>query len=510
MPKSTRTATKARRPALNVLQALTSTRWAMRRPELEQMLAVAERDIGGILSQGLDHRARAGIQDDVRDAEDEWDVIRARRALFTAPSTTHPKTERLGVRDNVAILPIVGPLCRYASWIQEVCGMTSYQLAAMDFRTALDDPSIRAILVHLDTPGGEVNGCSEFAQLIFESRGRKPIVAMVSDGAASAGYWIAAACDEIVVSPAAYVGSIGVYFEIYDDTELLAEIGVRRFRIVSSQSPNKVPDPNDPAGAAVLQREADEFGDAFTEYAAGYRGISVEQLIAAGDGGAVFIGRHAVERGLADRVSTTEAVLAELATRDLSQPAPARAAAIHHQESTMSKTAKPAGATITPAPRAEDPVETDEEKKKREDEEARNKAKPAAEDEPAKDDDDEVEDEPAAVRAAFPKASVAIQTAGATVERKRITGILSLPGSAQHQEIVQACIADGACTPEAAAVKLLEAKPAAGRHAVHLAAFFAAEQTPAPSASRSSGSAPTTADRILATRALVRGRDRRS
>jgi ClpP class serine protease len=331
-----------RKPAMHALQLLTSQRWAIRREALERMVAIAERDLSTVLAS-----------EDDADGSERLEKLIKRRALFASPATAHPQSERLGVRDGVAILPIVGPLCRYASWIQEVCGLTSYQLAAEDFQIAIADPSIKAILLHLDSPGGEVNGCSELASLIQAHRGVKPIVAMVSDGAASAAYWIAAAADEIVVTQAAYVGSIGVYFEIVDWSEREKMEGMRRFQIVSSQSPNKVPDPKDAAGMAVLQREASEFADAFIVQAADGRGMTPDALIAAGDGGAVFIGRHAVERGLADRVSTTEAVLAELAARDFTPSTTARATraarvAATSQESQMPPTPKPPKATIKP------------------------------------------------------------------------------------------------------------------------------------------------------------------
>lgn len=479
---------------MNVLQLLASTRWAMRRDSLQQLLSIAERDIDAILASGV----RASEDDDSRAGDDK---LRKRQALFTAPATAHPKSERLGVRDGVAILPIVGPLCRYSSWIQDVCGMTSYQLAAMDFRTALEDSSIRAILVHLDTPGGEVNGCAELAQLIYSSRGIKPIVAMVSDGAASAGYWIAAACDEIVVTPAAYVGSIGVYFEIWDDSEAIKEAGFRRFRIVSSQSPNKVPDPATDAGDAVLQREADQFGDAFTEAAAEFRGCTPAALIAQGDGGAVFIGRHAVAQGLADRVGTTEAVLAELATRDLSQPAPTRAARVPiTQESAMKSTTKVAAPKATTDDKPVDEELTDEEKAKKEKEKAAEPATPPAVDEEDELTDEEKKEEEAAARRAQ-------RAKGAATERARISAILALPGSAAHAGIVQACIADPACSASDAALKILAAKPATVVAGSHLSAFFAAE-TPAsaPSASTGDSGGTSRADEIIAAHRLVRGR----
>lgn len=335
----------ARKPALHALHLLTSQRWAIRREALERMVAIAERDLPALLPS----------DDDGSRTDQLVERAKPRRGLFSAPVTAHAQGTTLGVRDGVAILPIVGPLCRYASWIQEVCGLTSYQIAAEDFRIALEDPAIRAIVLHLDSPGGEVNGCSEFASLIEAARGVKPIIAMVSDGAASAAYWIAAAADEIVVTAAAYVGSIGVYWEVADYSEQEQRAGIRRYQVVSSQSPNKVPDPADAAGKAVMQREVDEFADAFIAQAAGARGMTPAALIAAGDGGAVFIGRFAVERGLADRVSTTEAVLAELASREFTPSARAHATRVTpaiaaHQESMMAKTTKP-GASA-PVPRA--------------------------------------------------------------------------------------------------------------------------------------------------------------
>ncbi len=524
------------RPATNVLSLLTATRWAMRRENLEQLLAVAERDSSAWLARAPEASIGDGVQVDD-------DKLRQRRALFSAPAVEHPKSARLGVRDGVAIVPIVGPLCRYASWFQDVCGMTSYQLAAMDFRIAVEDPSIRAIVLHLDTPGGEVNGCAELAQLIYAARGTKPIVAMVSDGAASAGYWIAAAADEIVVSPAAYVGSIGVWWEIVDASAREEAEGIRRFRIVSSQSPNKVPNPDDEAGRQVLQAEADQFAGAFLEAVATFRGTTAEQLIAAGNGGAVFVGRHAVECGLADRVATTEDVLAELAGASRAASTPAAPAASGRitttPESRMKKHKAQAGTRAPRALKSGDTVtskvtrefkveegasleivevldnvsviavkEGDDEKRWLLADEVDGGTAAAPVEEPATGSDDEVKDEPEAVTAAFPQASASIGEKAAVAERERILGILSLPGSADHPTIVQGCIADGTCTRAKAAEQLLGAQPKAGALPQALAAFLSAERVTAPSASN--GNVPTgtgseRADGILAARALVRG-----
>lgn len=441
------------RPALRVLQLLTSTRWAITRDALERMVAIAERDTDRMLAR-LEERialagpARAGEDDDDDGVAVAFAPPPRRWALLSRPATSHAQSETLGVRDGVAIVSVVGPLCRYASFFQEICGMSSYQLLAEDFRIAMDDPAVRAVMVHLDSPGGETNGCAELAAMIHARRGEKPIVAMVSDGAASAAYWIAAACDEIVVTPSAYVGSIGVYFEIHDYSAMEAEAGIKRWRIVSSVSPNKVPDPADAAGKAVLQREVDEFADAFVEAAAAYRGMTTEALIAAGDGGAVSVGRHAVASGLADRVSTTEEVLAELAIRATTpSTTPSARAPGAAQESAMSKQQKPA----VPSPSASDDPNKDKDEEARRAEEEKQKEEEARRaengDGPADDDDDaeydededkagdeeETEEEKKAARAFATKHKAMVATirrqariGARKAERARVTAVISL------------------------------------------------------------------------------------
>ncbi|MCC3862679.1 S49 family peptidase, partial [Emcibacteraceae bacterium Y4] len=108
-------------------------------------------------------------------------------------------THRLEMRENIAVLPLVGPLFRYANLFTQVSGASSYELLAKDFTAALENPEVQAIVLNIDSPGGEVNGCAELADMIYEARGRKPVIAYASGDAASGAYWIAAAADEIVV-----------------------------------------------------------------------------------------------------------------------------------------------------------------------------------------------------------------------------------------------------------------------------------------------------------------------
>lgn len=119
-------------------------------------------------------------------------------------------TYAVSTRGGVAVIPVTGPLFRHANLLTAVCGATSYELLAQDFNKALNDPKISAILFDVDSPGGEVNGCSELAEMIYKARGKKPIIAYASGSCCSGAYWIASACDKIMAADTAILGSIGV------------------------------------------------------------------------------------------------------------------------------------------------------------------------------------------------------------------------------------------------------------------------------------------------------------
>lgn len=218
-------------------------------------------------------------------------------------------------RDGVAVMHITGPLFRYANLFTEISGATSYDLLARDFNRALNDPRVDGIVLNIDSPGGEANGVSEFADQIFAARGRKPIVAYVDGQASSAAYWIASAADEIVIDEIAILGSIGAVMSVTDTREADAKAGRRRYDIVSSQSPDKRLDPATDDGRAKLQVLVDSLADVFIDKVARNRGVSREAVLENFGRGGVFVGRAAVEAGLADRIGSFEGVISELQSR---------------------------------------------------------------------------------------------------------------------------------------------------------------------------------------------------
>lgn len=215
-------------------------------------------------------------------------------------------TNAASIRDGVAVIKVSGPLFRYANLMTRICGATSYELLAQDFNKAVQNPNIKGILLDIDSPGGEVNGCSELSDMIYQARSTKPIIAYASGACCSGAYWIASACDKILAADTAILGSIGVVSIFEKDDE------DKTIEIVSSQSPNKRPDINTEEGKAKIQARVDELAEVFIAKVARNRGITAVDVVKNFGAGDVSVGQHAVRNGLADGLSSFEDIISSL------------------------------------------------------------------------------------------------------------------------------------------------------------------------------------------------------
>jgi signal peptide peptidase SppA len=220
-------------------------------------------------------------------------------------------TRTVSVRNGVASIPIEGPIFRRANLFTEISGGASVEIIARDLNKALDDQSVRAVMLVIDSPGGEVNGINELADMLYAARGRKPITAYVEGVGASAAYWIASAADEVVADATAALGSIGVIMTMRDPSKTSA----RDIEFVSSQSPNKNPNPATESGRSQIQSIVDSLADVFVSTVARNRSVSRETVLSDFGQGGILIGQKAVDAGLADRLGSYEQVLAELSDR---------------------------------------------------------------------------------------------------------------------------------------------------------------------------------------------------
>jgi signal peptide peptidase SppA len=223
------------------------------------------------------------------------------------------RNHRFLVRDGVAVLQINGVIQQRMGRFSSFSGGTSAEQIGRDFAEAIADDSIGAIVLDCDSPGGSVHGPAVAGDLIYRARGIKPVVAVANELAASAAYKIASAADEIVLTETAAVGSIGTRAMLLDQTAADAKRGLQWTSIKDGEFKD-AGDPRVPLtdrARAVLQGEIDTYAGLFRAAVARNRAMDLGRVAELADG-RVWIGRQAIEAGLADRIGTLESVVAEL------------------------------------------------------------------------------------------------------------------------------------------------------------------------------------------------------
>ena len=222
--------------------------------------------------------------------------------------------------DGIAIIPIHGTLAKRVGPVEAVSGLTSYAVIEEMLMDAATDPAVKAILMDIDSPGGEVGGVFDLAAMIGEIRQAKPVWALADD-AFSAAYLIASTAERIYVSQTAGVGSIGVVAVHVDESQRDAQEG-RRFTTVSAGAHKddfSCHEPLSDEARSCLQAEVDRLYGMFVSAVASNRGIG--EAVVRAQGAALFFGDNALTAGLADRMGTIRDALADL-TAALAPPKP--------------------------------------------------------------------------------------------------------------------------------------------------------------------------------------------
>ena len=289
-----------------ILTALSGTPWAITASGLDELVALAARE--PVTIEALARKAER------RSSDDDGPVGPAQRAALAAGREYLRDAGSADVLRGVAVIRIFGPLIAYASWLEDLCGITSYESIKADLKAAVAHRAVNAVLFEIDSPGGQVTGCSGAALAIRQMREVMPTVAYVAGDACSAALWLASGAEHIAISKTAGVGSLGCVYSIIDRRAADEKAGIENWEMVSTQTPGKRPDPATEAGRAAIQQNADDTADVFLDEVAANRGLSREVVRSAQFGqGAVLIGQKAVDAGLADEVSTWDEVFEELA-----------------------------------------------------------------------------------------------------------------------------------------------------------------------------------------------------
>lgn len=260
------------------------------------MAALAER-------MGISHIARSGVQ---MMEDDEYGYA-------------DPGQNPRGGYDTVAgvaVVPIQGTLVQKLGTLRPYSGMTGYDGIRQNVLTALADPSVKAIVLDIDSPGGEVAGCFDLVDTIYRARGTKPIWSILNESAYSAGYAIASAADKVLVPRTGGVGSVGVIWAHMDWSKALTEAGFKvtfiTYGDLKAEGRPEV-ELSDEARAR-FQADIDTMGELFVETVARNRNIPAAKVRDTQAG--TFLGAAGVAQGLADSVMAPDAafraLLAEL------------------------------------------------------------------------------------------------------------------------------------------------------------------------------------------------------
>ena len=278
-------------------------------------------------------------------------VLGARVGLadLAAPVGYTPSARALGPPSGkVAVIPIHGTLVRRTSGIEAESGLASYTGIAAQLDAALASPEIAAILLDIDSPGGESGGVFDLADRIRAASEVKPVWAVANDMAFSAAYALASAATRVFVARTGGVGSIGVIAMHVDQSVKDAQDGVRYTAVFAGERKNDL-NPHEPISNeahAVLKAEVVRIYDLFVETVARHRGLDADAVRATEAG--LFFGPDAVATGLADAVGSLDDALTQL-TQSLS-PLPTQVATAsqagflrnHQMESSMNDRTDPA------------------------------------------------------------------------------------------------------------------------------------------------------------------------
>ena len=170
-----------------------------------------------------------------------------------------------------------------------------------------EDDEVKALVVRINSPGGTVTGSEELYESLRDIAAEKPVVAMMTDVAASGGYITALAADHIVARGSTITGSVGVIFQAPNFHELMDRVGVEMVTIKSGRlkaEPNPF-EPVDPSIVAAEQELVTDSFDWFLGLVQERRDMGENALAEISEGG-VFTGRMARERGLVDAIGGLE------------------------------------------------------------------------------------------------------------------------------------------------------------------------------------------------------------
>lgn len=220
-------------------------------------------------------------------------------------------TASITVDRGVAIVPIHGMITKRGRfwWMRSF----SSDHASVVIRRLVERDDVHAIVLDIDSGGGQVDGTDAFSETVYNLRDELPIVGVINEFAASAAYWFASSCSEIVISRTGEAGSIGVYTMHVDWSAYEKALGVESTVIYAGKYKAAHERSLTDETREFYQDQIDELYRLFVDTVARNRKRSTEYVLSEMADARIFIGEQAVAAGLADRIGTLDQVIEELA-----------------------------------------------------------------------------------------------------------------------------------------------------------------------------------------------------
>lgn len=227
------------------------------------------------------------------------------------------KSSKVSTLGNMAIVPIQGPIGHRASFMSDYFGWPTTERLKESVQQHADDPSISAIVLDINSPGGDATGNEELHQEILKTREKKPVIAIANGMAASAAYYIASAANEIIVTPSGSVGSVGTVMVHADMSTMYESAGITVTVIKAGKykwEGNSYEPLNDEARSALQQRVDDHY-QMFVNAVAKGRNVSAATVKNDFGQGRMLMAKDALKVGMVDRIGTMEDVIGKLGSR---------------------------------------------------------------------------------------------------------------------------------------------------------------------------------------------------
>ena len=240
-------------------------------------------------------------------------VLGARPAMFPtrdAPPVTNAVTDA-----GIAVVPILGPLVTRGDWLTSLLSASDYGEIASAVEAALADPSARAVLLEIDSPGGEVGGLFDLVDRLVSLRkaAQKPLWAVANESALSAAFAIASVADRLYVTRTAEVGSIGVVAIHVDESvaDVMAGLKWTLVHAGDRKIDGNTHEPLSDAAFSAIKADVDALHADLVAVVARNRNMSPDAVRATE--AAIYRGQRGIEAGLADKLGTVDLALGDLA-----------------------------------------------------------------------------------------------------------------------------------------------------------------------------------------------------